>query len=139
MRRVVCAAVVFACVVSLAVADTFMAVVTKVDDGKVTFHKVKRPKRGEKLERAEDQTVPLAATAKLLRGGKFDKETKKVTGGESVSKAELGKLVAEGGKGGKGRLAVIHTEKGKDGKEEITELRLFRGEGRKPPEKKSDK
>jgi hypothetical protein len=77
MRRVVIASTILLIGVGAVTADTFRAVITKVDGNNVTF--AKTMKKGEK---GEEMTLS-AQGAKVFKG-KFDKETKKVSAGDPL-------------------------------------------------------
>ncbi len=111
MRRFVCAAIVVAFTFSVALADDFVAIVKKVEDRKVTY---------TKLKEKEEHTLLLAKDAKIYRGAMFDKESKKIKGGDEIKASELAEVLKEAKKG---RLARIVT-KGEGDKERITTIRL---------------
>jgi hypothetical protein len=113
MRKFVCAAVVTVFAFGVAMGDEFVARISKIDDGKVTFTKVKK---GEKFD---EQTLPLAKTAKLVKG-KFNKETKTIEAGDPLDKEAVTKLMDKAGE--KGAFAFIVTDA--DNKK-ITEIRFF--------------
>src|SRR4051812_28571013 len=73
MKKFVCAAVVACVAFCLAKADEFTAVITKVEDGKVTFKKFNKDEK----KFSDEQTLPSTASVKVIKG-KFDKDTKKM-------------------------------------------------------------
>ena len=85
MRRFAAAVVVVLVAFAFAVADEFVAGVTKIDGNKVTFKKFK------KGEKSEEMTLPLATNAKFMKG-KFNKEEKKI---EADGELEGGKEAFE--------------------------------------------
>jgi len=122
MRKFVCAAVVTAFAVSVAMSGEYAGRITKIDGDKVTF--VKKGKKGDK---GEEITLTLAKDAKIVKG-KFDKETKKFVAGDAIEggKTALSDLVTKGGEKGAG--AVIVTD---DGDKNITEIRVMGGKKKK--------
>jgi hypothetical protein len=123
MRKFVCAAVVTLFTFGVALGDEFFARITKVDDGKVTFTKAKKGEKGEEM------TLPLAKTAKLVKG-KFNKETKSIEAGDPLEREAVTKIMDRAGE--KGVFAFIVTDA--DNKR-ITEIRFLGGKKKK---KKSD-
>lgn len=120
LRRFACASVIVLLGLSFAVAETFNARITKVENGKVTFVK------GKKSDNNEPMTLPVADKVKVTKGGKFNKETKKVEDAEVVTdglKSELLTNINE-----KGRFARITTDA--DNKT-ITEIYVRTGKGKK--------
>jgi hypothetical protein len=63
--------------VGLAMADTFGAIITKVDGGKVTFYKFKFNAEEKKIEKGEKMTLPTATDVKVS-SGKFNFQEKKL-------------------------------------------------------------
>jgi hypothetical protein len=123
MRKFVCAAVVTVLAFSVAMGDEFVARVNKIEDGKVTFTKVKKGEKGE------EATLPLAKGAKMVKG-KFNKESKTIEAGDALDKEAVSTIMEKSGK--KGAFAFIVTDG--DGKH-ITEIRFFGGKKKK---KKTD-
>jgi len=122
MRKFVCAAVVTAFAVSVAMSGEYAGRITKIDGDKVTF--VKKGKKGEK---GEEMTLTLAKDAKIVKG-KFDKETKKLVAGDAIEggKATLSTQVKDSGE--KGVAALIVTD---DADKNITEIRVGGGKKKK--------
>src|SRR5438105_4065614 len=77
-RKVVTAAIVLIFCVGITMAAEIRAIITKVDDGKVTFNENKG-----KGEKGAEQTLPVADNVKVVKG-KYNKDTKKVEVGEAL-------------------------------------------------------
>src|ERR1043166_6947071 len=75
-RRFVCAAVVTLAVFGVALADEFTAVISKVEDGKVTYKKFKFNAEEKKIEFGDATTLPAAKDVKAPKT-KFDKDAGK--------------------------------------------------------------
>jgi len=124
MRKFVCAAVVTAFAVSVAMSGEHAGRITKIDGDKVTF--VKKGKKGDK---GEEMTLTLAKDVKISKG-KFDKEAKKLVAGDAIEggKTALSDLVTKGGEKGAG--AMIKTD---DADKMITEIIIggFKGKKKK--------
>ncbi len=125
MRKFVCAAVVVLCAVTIAMAEDIRAVITKIEDGKVTFKAAPKQKGGEF---GAEQTVPLATTAKIYKG-KFNRETKKLEADKdnALDTATATTMVS---KAKKGAFGVVTVEGGK-----VTQIIMFGKGGKK---KKTD-
>ncbi len=137
MKKFVCAAVVACVAFCLAQADEFTAVITKVQDGKVTFKKFKGfNKEEKKVDLGDETTLPATSTVKVTKG-KFDKDTKKVdyTAVEGGLSNEMFKNIGEAKKGkgkGKGKggfnvggmMATIVTD---SSNKNITEIKIGGG------------
>lgn len=89
MRRIIIAAPIVLIAFGVALGEDFRAVISKVDGDKVTFTKQKKGEKGEEM------TLPVAAGAKILKG-KFDKETKKLEGGDAIEGGLKNELFAKG-------------------------------------------
>jgi hypothetical protein len=93
--------------VGLAMGDSFTAVITKVDGGKVTFKKfLGFNKEEKKIDLGEEMTLPVAADVKVSKG-KFNKEEKKIVADTPIEggvKGEAFKNIPE-----KGMFASITT------------------------------
>lgn len=83
LRKLLCASIAAFLCVSLAAADEFGAVITKVEDGKITFQKTKFNKDTKKLEKSDAESLPVSADVKV-NTGKFNKDTKKLEAGDPV-------------------------------------------------------
>src|SRR4051812_13338107 len=122
MRKFVCAAVVTAFAVSFAVADDFTALISKLDDGKVTF---KKTEKGKTV--GEDITLSLAKDAKIHKGK--GKKGVYETVGDALEKTDYTALITKGIEGkAKGANAYITTDA--DGKT-ITRILLLQGKKKK--------
>jgi hypothetical protein len=115
MRKFMCAVVVVLAVCSVAVSDEFTGIITKVEDGKVTFTKFDF----QSQEKSDPKTLPTAKDLKVLNA-KFNKEEMKLEAGEPVEKGLKNDMFTDIGE--KGLFAQITTDK--DNKT-ITELRVF--------------
>lgn len=85
MRKFVCAAIVTLLTVSFALAEEYLAIVTKIDDGKVTFKKMPTEKGGKI---GDETTLPLTKSAKMVKGkfAKGDDGKPKVEAGDALDK-----------------------------------------------------
>jgi hypothetical protein len=137
MRRFAAAVVVVLVAFAFAVADEFVAGVTKIDGDKVTFKKFKKGEKGE------DMTLPLASNAKFMKA-KFNEDKKieadgEFEGGREAFEKRVKEAVAKKpdddkkdekkkkGKGfgfGAGVFTQIITE-GEGDNAKITEIRVF--------------
>jgi len=128
MRKFLCAAVVTLVAYSLAGAENYFGRVTSIEDRTVTF---KGFKKGEFKKGAGgmEYKIKLAKDATILKGGEFDKEEKKFTGGDKLSVNEAATYVKDA-KEGRGRGAIIVT-KGEGADERITSIRFTKGKGGK--------
>lgn len=129
-RRCFYACVVLVLSMSFALAEEFMASISKVEGDKVTFHKTSF--KDKKFEKGEAMTLPVADNVKVVKG-KFDFKAKKFEPGDALAeglKNERFKNIGE-----KGVFAQIVTDA--DNKK-ITEIRVmeFKGKGKG---KKQDK
>jgi hypothetical protein len=113
LRKVVCVAVILVLSVSVVMADEIRAVITKVEDNKVTFAEAKG-----KGEKGAEQTLPVAQNVKVVKG-KRNKETKKVEAGEELENGLKNEVFSNIGE--KGVRATIVTDS--DNKR-ITEIRV---------------
>jgi hypothetical protein len=120
--KLVCAAAAVVVFGSLAMAETFPAIITSVKDGKVTFYKAKFNKEEKKLDKEGDAlTLPAAEDVKVAKG-KFSKEDKKFVAGDAIDgglKHEMFEKISD-----KGITASITTDA--DNKK-ITEILTFGG------------
>ncbi len=119
LRRVVSAAFILVLVAGVTLADEIRAIIIKVEGGKVTFAENKG-----KGERGPEQTLPVAANVKVLKG-KFNQDTKKLEAGDPLEgglKHELFSKIEE-----KGLPATVITDT--DNKK-ISEIRVG-GKGKK--------
>jgi hypothetical protein len=116
LRKFVCASVIVVLGLSVAMAETFTANISKVENGKVTFTK------GKKGEVSDPMTLPVASDVKVTKGGKFNKDTKKVEDAEAVADGVKSTLLTTIGE--KGRRARITTDA--DNKH-ITEIYIMGG------------
>ncbi len=101
LRKFVCAAVIVVLGLSVAVAEDFGAIISKVDGNKVTFTKFKKGEKGE------ETTLPVKADAKITKG-KFDMDTKKMQAGDPIEgglKSDTFTKIGE-----KGQFATISTD-----------------------------
>lgn len=116
MRRFVAATVVLLVAFAIATAEEFSAIVTKFEDGKVTFRKFAGFKKGDK--KPEEMTLALADNAKILKG-RFDKEEMKIVadGALEGGKEALAKRVKDAAEAAKKKDAdKKDDEKKKKGK-----------------------
>ncbi len=123
-RKFVCAAVATLMLFSFAVADEFMAVITKVENGKVTYKTFKFNVEEKKLEFGDAKTLPTTKNVKVVKG-KFDKDTKKMVAGDAIEDGLKNKMFTDiktdgPGPFGGGLMATIVTD---GGNKKITEIR----------------
>jgi hypothetical protein len=123
LRKMVCAGVILLCGLSVALADEFRAVITKVDGNNVTFYK--RAKGQQKGEKGEATTLPAAKNVKVANG-KYNQDTMKVEAGEALSGGLSNEKLST--ISDKGQAATITTSD--DGKT-ITEILIMKGGGRR--------
>jgi hypothetical protein len=91
IRKLFCAMLVMTVAVGFVLAEEFQAGITKAGDGKVTYQKFKKGKKGAKGEADGDPvTMTVAKDAKIVKG-KFDMEAKKMVPGDAIE----GGLTAE--------------------------------------------
>jgi len=126
MRRLFAAAAALFLFAGIALADEFIAVITKVEGGKVTFHKMEG--KGKKAKKGEEMTLPLSTDAKF-NTGKAGKKGAVVVGEaiEGGARSETLTKIPE-----TGRRARITTD---DDNKKITGIVVIEG-GKK---KKADK
>lgn len=130
IRKVFCALVVAAATVGIAAAEEFGAIITKIEDGKVTYTKVSF--KNKKLEKGDSATMPVAKDLKVIYS-KFNAETKKMEDGGDIKGGLSNKMFTNIGE--KGRFARITTSDGK-----ITKISIRQGKkgGKKGGKKKPD-
>jgi hypothetical protein len=124
VRKIVCSLLILVLGVGITLAEEIRGIITKVDGGKVTFVKVKFNKETKKVEKGDEQTLPVADNVKVVKGT-FNKETKKLEAGEAVDgglKNEMFSKISDKGVG-----ATIITDA--DNKK-ITEIRVGGGKGK---------
>jgi hypothetical protein len=125
-RRFICAAVVTLLAFGAALADTFTAVITKVEGNKVTFHPTKFDPETKRLEKGAGRSLEAAADLKVVKGGKYNKDTRKFENTEPVEGGLKSVLLIKIGE--QGQTAVITTEGNK-----IAEIRLTLGKKKSNP------
>src|SRR5437762_2812292 len=116
LRKVVGAAVIAVLSVGIVMAEEIRAVITKVEDNKVTFSEAKG-----KGEKGPERTLPVADKVKVVKG-KFNKDTKTTEStGEDIEKGLKNEIFSKDKLGEKGLQATIVTDS--DNKK-ITEIRV---------------
>jgi hypothetical protein len=115
VKRLVGAVVVLAVSVGFVFAEEFSASITKIEDGKVTFHRTKFVDK--KLEKGEKETLPLADKVKVMTA-KFAKG--KIEPGDELPEGLKNERLQKIGEKGVGAQIVTNG----DGKK-ITEIRVF--------------
>lgn len=139
MHKFVCATFVFLTVLAIASAEEFVGVVSKFEDGKITFKKFKKGEKGG----GEATTLSVADNCKFMKA-KFNKEEMKIeTDGELAGgKETFAKRVKEAAakkpdenkekkKGfGGGVFSQIVTE-GEGDSARVTEIRVMPAFGKK--------
>ena len=123
-RKMIGATVVMAVAVGFVFADEFNATITKAGDGKITYQKYLKVKKGEEKKKDGDAvTIDLAKDAKIVKGA-FNKDTKKLEAGEALEgglKNEVFAKITEKGVG-----ARITTEG-----EKVTQIMVVGGKKKK--------
>jgi len=111
MRKFMCAAIVTVCAVGLAAAEDLQVLISKIEDGKVTYKKTEKGKAT-----GDDLTATLAKDAKIYTGkGTFDKESKtfKVEKGDVMEKDAVAAAVTKGveskAKGARAQISIEGT------------------------------
>src|SRR5262245_12410950 len=120
LRRVISGVLALAVFAGVMLADEIRAVITKVDGDKVTFSEVKG-----KGERGTEQTLPVAADVKIVKG-QFNRETKKVEPGDKIEGGLKNKMFTDIGDKGLG-ARIITDENNKT----IKEIIVVSGKGKK--------
>jgi hypothetical protein len=118
LRRVASAAVLLLLCLGLAMAAEIRAIITKVEDNKVTFAENKG-----KGERGEEKTLPVVKNVKVVKGVK-NKETKKVEAGDDIENGLKNEMFTKEKLGEKGLQAVVITNADDT---RITEIRVTKG------------
>jgi hypothetical protein len=114
LRKFVCAAVVLAVGISVAVAEEISGAITKVDGDKITIRKFSK----EKGKKGEEMVLTLADKVKVVNA-KFNFEEKKVEVGDELKDGLKNERFAKIGKLGVGAQVITND----DGK--VTEIRVF--------------
>jgi hypothetical protein len=139
MHRFVAAATAVLLMVTVALSDEFVGMITKFEDGKITFKKFK------KGEEPVEGTMQVAKKAKFMKG-KFNKSDDKFVieadgelegGKEAFAKRIEEAVKMKKGKFGGGLFAQIIT-KGEGDKARVTEIRVFPTFGKGKFKKKDD-
>src|SRR5262249_49909342 len=87
LRKFVCAAVITVIGLSVAVADDFLATITKVEGDKVTFKKGGFggfKKKDPDAPPAKEENLPVAKAVKITKSKGFDMEAKKLQAGDTI-------------------------------------------------------
>jgi hypothetical protein len=122
LRKVVGAVFILTLCIGISLADEFGAIISKVDNGKITFTEFKG-----KGEKGAEKTLPVADKVKVVKG-KFNKETKKMEAGDPIEGGLKNEMFTKIGE--KGLFSTIVTDA--DNKK-IVEIRAFTfgGKGKK--------
>jgi len=75
LRRIACAVTILAVSVGIGLAEEFRGIITKIDDGKVTFKTVKFNKEEKKLEIGDAKTYEIAKDVKVFKREGKDKKS----------------------------------------------------------------
>jgi hypothetical protein len=78
IRKLVCSMVVLVVAVAFVGADEYFGVITKMEDGKITFQKMTKAKKGEKSKEDGDPVVLTTSKDTKFFKKSFNKEDKKV-------------------------------------------------------------
>lgn len=116
LRKIVCIGVILALSAGVAFADSFVAIITKVEGNKITF----TPFEG-KGKKGDEKTMKVAKDLKVVKG-KFNKETKKIESGDELEGGLKHKMFADIPE--KGIFARITTD---DDNKRIKEISVFGG------------
>jgi hypothetical protein len=116
LRKIVCLAVVLTLSAGIVFADEFGAIITKVEDNKVTFHPFEFKKDAKK---GDEKTMKVAKDVKVVKA-KFNKETKMIEAGDEIEGGLKHKMFSEIPE--KGYFARISTD---DDNKRIKEIRVF--------------
>jgi hypothetical protein len=119
LRKIVGVGFVLALSVGVVFADQFGALITKVEDNKVTFYPFEG--KGKDAKKGEEKTMTVAKDVKIVKA-KFNPETKKIESGEELEGGLKHKMFAEIPE--KGIFAGITTD---DDNKRIKEIRVFGG------------
>lgn len=119
LRKIVCVGVILTLSVGVVFADEFGALITKVEDNKVTFYPFEG--KGKDAKKGEEKTMKVAKDVKIVKG-KFNKEAKKFEAGDEIEGGLKHKMFAEIPE--KGIFAFIATD---DDNKRIKEIRVFGG------------
>lgn len=119
LRKIVCIGVVLTMSAGVALADSFFALVTKVDGNKVTFYPFEG--KGKDAKKGDEKTMKTAKDVKVVKG-KFNKETKKFESGDEIEGGLKHKMFTELPE--KGMFARITTD---DDNKRIKEISVFGG------------
>jgi hypothetical protein len=123
LRKAVGAAVILVLCVGVALADEIRAVITKVEDNKVTFFPIEG--KGKDAKKGEEKTMTAVKDVKVVKG-KFDKEAMKFVAGDPIEGGLKNEMFTKIGDKGRGALLITDADNKK-----ITEIRVFKGKGKK--------
>jgi hypothetical protein len=126
LRKLACVGIMLTFCLSVCMAEEFVANIKKIEGNKVTLIKGgKFNKDTKKFEGGEEMTLTAAKDVKVMKGGKFNKDTKKIEGGEEVAGGVKAEPLANIGE--KGAFGFIVTDDNK----KITEIHLMQKKGKK--------
>ena len=91
MRKIAAGVFMMLAGIGVARAEDFFGSITKVDGNKITVMKFGEFKKGE-APKPEEVTLTADDACKVIQGGKFNRETKKVEGGNAVEGGIKNKL-----------------------------------------------
>jgi hypothetical protein len=118
LRRIVCIGVVLALSAGVAFADSFMALITKVEGNKVTFYPFEG--KGKDAKKGDEKVMKAAKDVKVNKG-KFNQEAKKFESGDEIEGGLKHKMFTTNFPD-KGIFARITTD---DDNKRIKELSVF--------------
>ncbi len=117
LRKVIATSLVLVLSVGVVFADEIRAVITKVEDNKVSFFKLEG--KGKEAKKTGDEiTLPAIKDVKVVRQKKKGEEPEPIEGGLSHKMFSRGKEIR----------ALIVTD---DDNKKIKEIRIFGGGGKK--------
>src|SRR5436853_7543970 len=111
MKNFACAAVAPLVIIGVVLAEDLTTVISKVEDGKVTFKKLKINKEDKTVEWVDEQTLPTTTGVNVVKG-RFDKDAMKVVAGDPIDGGLKNEMFTEKSGFGGGRFATITIKDG---------------------------
>ena len=121
LRKFGWALFVFAICCGITLGEEIRGVIIKVDGSKVTFAKASFNKDTKKLEKGDEQTLPVADNCKVSKG-KFNKDTKKLEAGDALEGGIKNEMFSKIGEKGVGATIITDGDNKK-----ITEIIVSAG------------
>jgi hypothetical protein len=123
-RRFVAALVLALTAFGFAVADEFQAHITKVQDARLTYKRVKGFNEENKLEYDEEKTLPTTKDVKVVKA-RYDKEARKIVNGDALEGGLKNDAFKDLGKDKKKGVAVLATLMTDAENKKITQIRVL--------------